>query len=94
LVATVTADQSSLLASLKKLRLSIAKERQVPAYLIFSDRALLDMAKRCPRDIGAFAEVNGVGVSKLKDFAEIFLGAIRAHRDNRRDVATTAERSA
>ena len=43
LVATVTADQSSLLASLKKLRLSIAKERQVPAYLIFSDRALLDM---------------------------------------------------
>jgi ATP-dependent DNA helicase RecQ len=92
--ATVTAGQSSLLASLKKLRLSIAKERQVPAYLIFSDRTLLDMAKRCPRDIGEFAEVNGVGASKLKDFAEIFLGAIRANQDNRRDMAATAERSA
>ena len=94
LVATVSAYQSSLLASLKKLRLSIAKERQVPAYLIFSDRTLLDMAKRCPRDIGAFAEVNGVGASKLKDFAEIFLDAIRAHRDDQPDVATTAEPSA
>jgi len=92
--STVTAGQSSLLASLKKLRLSIAKERQVPAYLIFSDRTLLDMAKRCPRDIGEFAEVNGVGASKLKDFAEIFLGAIRANQDSRRDMAATAERSA
>lgn len=90
----VTADQSSLLASLKKLRLGIAKERQVPAYLIFSDRTLLDMAKRCPRDIDAFAEVNGVGVSKLKDFAEIFLAAIRAHHAGPRDVRATAARSA
>jgi ATP-dependent DNA helicase RecQ len=90
----VTADQSSLLASLKKLRLSIAKERQVPAYLIFSDRTILDMAKRCPRDIGAFAEVNGVGASKLKDFAEIFLNTIRAHQDNPRDLTVTAEPSA
>jgi ATP-dependent DNA helicase RecQ len=89
----VTADQPSLLASLKKLRLNIAKERQVPAYLIFSDRTLLDMAKRCPRDIGEFAEVNGVGASKLKDLAEIFLGTIRAHQDNSRDVVATVGRS-
>jgi len=93
LEAIVTADQSSLLASLKKLRLGIAKERQVPAYLIFSDRTLLDMAKRCPRDIGEFAEVNGVGASKLKDFAEIFLGTIRAHQNSPRDVAVTAKQS-
>jgi ATP-dependent DNA helicase RecQ len=90
LAATANPDQSSLLASLKTLRLSIAKQRQVPAYLIFSDRALLDMAKRCPRDIAEFAEVNGVGASKLKDFGERFLGAIRAHRHNR-GVANTAE---
>ena len=93
LVATVTAEQSSLLASLKKLRLNIAKERQVPAYLIFSDRSLLDMAKRCPRNIGEFAEVNGVGASKLKDFAESFLSAIRAHQDNGREAAASTERS-
>jgi ATP-dependent DNA helicase RecQ len=82
------------LASLKKLRLSIAKERQVPAYLIFSDRTLLDMATRCPSDIGEFAEVNGVGASKLKDFAEIFLSAIRVDQDNRRGMAAITERSA
>jgi ATP-dependent DNA helicase RecQ len=93
-VAPVTAAQSSLLASLKKIRLRIAKERQVPAYLIFSDRSLLDMAKRCPRNIGEFAAVNGVGSSKLKDFAESFLSAIRAHQDNGRDVTASAERNA
>ena len=78
----VSADQSSLLETLKKLRLSIAKERQVPAYLIFSDRSLLDMAKRCPRTVEEFAEVNGVGASKLKTFATRFLAAIRAHQTN------------
>jgi len=91
---TVTAGQSSLLDALKKLRLGIAKQRKVPAYLIFSDRTLLDMARRCPRDIGEFAEVNGVGASKLKDFAEIFLGTIRAHRDDSADAAVTAEPNA
>jgi ATP-dependent DNA helicase RecQ len=88
----VTAEQSSLLASLKKLRLGIAKDGKCRRD--FSDRTLLDMAKRCPRDIGAFAEVNGVGASKLKDFAEIFLNTIRAHQDNPRDLTVTAEPSA
>ena len=92
--ATVTAGQSSLLDALKKLRLNLARERNVPAYLIFSDRTLLDMARRRPRDIGEFAEVNGVGASKLKDFAKVFLSAIRAHRDGAPDAAVTAESSA
>ena len=89
--APVSAEQSSLLETLKKLRLSIAKERQVPAYLIFSDRSLLDMAKRCPRTIDEFAEVNGVGALKLKDFAARFLSAIRAHQAN---ATAAAKRSA
>ena len=54
--------------------------RQVPAYVIFSDRTLIDMAERCPRDLDAFAAVNGVGAAKLKEFGEIFLGAIAAHQ--------------
>jgi ATP-dependent DNA helicase RecQ len=58
--------------------------------LIFSDRTLLDMARRRPRDIAAFAEVNGVGASKLKDFAAIFLSTIRAHRDEPADAAVIA----
>ncbi len=94
LTANVTAEQSTLLASLKKLRFAIAKERQVPAYLIFSDRSLLDMARRCPRTVDEFAEVNGVGASKLKDFAARFLRAIRAHQDEERDMTGPAERRA
>ncbi|WP_040592506.1 DNA helicase RecQ [Mesorhizobium metallidurans] len=71
---------ASLLATLKALRLRLAKERQVPAYVIFSDRTLIDMAERRPRDLDAFAEVNGVGAAKLREFGEIFLSAIAAHQ--------------
>lgn len=43
----------------KALRLRFAKERQVPAYAVFSDRTLIDAAEHRPRDLDAFAEVNG-----------------------------------
>ncbi|MET3522509.1 ATP-dependent DNA helicase RecQ [Mesorhizobium abyssinicae] len=71
---------AALLATLKTLRLRLAKERQVPAYVVFSDRTLIDMADRRPRDLDAFAEVNGVGEAKLREFGEIFLEAIAGHR--------------
>jgi ATP-dependent DNA helicase RecQ len=72
--------QSSLLTSLKELRLRLAKQRRVPAYVIFSDRTLIDMAEKRPQDIDEFAQVHGVGAAKLKDFAETFLAAIRDHQ--------------
>jgi ATP-dependent DNA helicase RecQ len=73
-----------LLGALKALRLKLAKERRLPAYLIFSDRTLLDMAARRPRNTEEFAEVNGVGAAKLKEFAGPFLAAIAAHQENER----------
>jgi len=66
----------ALLAALKSLRLQLAKERGVPAYVVFSDRSLIDMAQRRPRDEMSFAEVHGVGDAKLRDFGVIFLRAI------------------
>ncbi len=66
----------ALLAALKSLRLQLAKERGVPAYVVFSDRSLIDMAQRRPRDSMDFAEVHGVGDAKLRDFGDIFLRAI------------------
>ncbi|HWA89914.1 MAG TPA: RecQ family ATP-dependent DNA helicase [Rhizomicrobium sp.] len=65
-----------LIASLKALRLRLSKERGVPPYVIFSDRSLIDMAERRPRDEVEFGEVHGVGAAKLKDFATLFLAAI------------------
>ncbi|MBN9257729.1 MULTISPECIES: DNA helicase RecQ [unclassified Mesorhizobium] len=67
---------AALLGALKALRLRLAKEREVPAFVIFSDRTLIDMAERQPRDLDQFAEVHGVGAAKLREFGEAFLGAI------------------
>jgi ATP-dependent DNA helicase RecQ len=69
----------SLLASLKSLRLRIAKQRALPAYLVFSDRTLIDMAQRRPRSREEMSEVNGVGASKLNEFGDMFLSAIADH---------------
>ena len=68
---------AALLDVLKALRLRLARERGVPAYIVFSDRTLIDMARRQPRTEEEFAEVNGVGAAKLAAFAEPFLAAIR-----------------
>ena len=69
--------EAALLDVLKTLRLRLARERGVPAYIVFSDRTLMDMARRQPRTEEEFAEVNGVGAAKRKTFAEPFLAAIR-----------------
>ncbi len=68
-----------LLAALKAVRLRLARERKVPAYVIFSDRTLIDMAALRPNDLDSFAQVNGVGAAKLKDFGTVFLAAIAEH---------------
>ena len=68
--------ESALLDVLKALRLELARERGVPAYIVFPDRTLIDMARRRPRTEAEFAEVNGVGAAKLKQFAAPFLAAI------------------
>ena len=72
----LSGEQTALLGVLKALRLEIARERGVPAYVVFPDRALIDMARRRPRSEEEFAEVNGVGAAKLRQFAGPFLAAI------------------
>jgi ATP-dependent DNA helicase RecQ len=64
---------------LRELRREFADARNVPAYVIFSDAALRDMAVRKPTTDAAFREVNGVGEKKLADFGKPFLNAIREH---------------
>jgi ATP-dependent DNA helicase RecQ len=76
---------ADLLQHLKAVRLKLAKERGVPAYVIFSDRTLVDMAAKRPRTADDFAEVFGVGSAKLQSFADIFLHAIAGDRGQRPD---------
>jgi len=65
-----------LLYRLKGLRRDLAQERGVPAYVIFSDRSLQEMAHSQPRTNEEFGEIHGVGAAKLRDLGEIFLSAI------------------
>ena len=75
-VSELSVTETALLGRLKELRLLLAKERGVPAYIIFPERSLADMARRRPQNAVEFAEVNGVGKVKLENFAAPFLEVI------------------
>jgi ATP-dependent DNA helicase RecQ len=80
--ADLSGSETALFNALKELRLELAKERRVPAYAIFPDRALADMARRQPRSEAEFAEIHGIGEAKLKKFAVPFLDAIAAFQED------------
>jgi len=61
---------------LKVLRKKIADERGVPAFIIFGDASLHDMAYNKPQNTQDFANVTGVGEKKLKEHGEVFMKAI------------------
>jgi ATP-dependent DNA helicase RecQ len=80
---TVAADDLALgpaeeraLTALKTVRIQIAREEQVPAYIVFSDRTLAELAVRRPRSLSALQDVRGVGPMKLERYGARFLAAI------------------
>ena len=68
--------EERLLAALKTVRTAIAREEQVPAYIVFSDRTLAELAVRRPRSLNALQNVRGVGPMKLERYGARFLAAI------------------
>jgi ATP-dependent DNA helicase RecQ len=68
-----TAGESALFERLRALRKALASERGVPAYVVFSDRTLLDMAARKPRTRDELLAVHGVGHRKLLEYGDAFL---------------------
>ncbi|MEO7167036.1 MAG: DNA helicase RecQ [Chthoniobacterales bacterium] len=71
-----------LFAQLRDVRRALADARNVPAYVIFSDVALREMARSYPANPAEFRRIPGVGEQKLKDFAEPFLAAIGTYLEN------------
>ena len=69
----------ALFERLRSLRRKLADERNVPAYVVFSDVSLREMARSYPTNANEFRRVPGVGEQKLKDFAELFLSEIRSY---------------
>ncbi len=80
-LAEPSAAAADLLAALKTLRRTVAADLKKPAYIVFSDATLLDMAEKKPRNIYEFRLVNGVGDHKASQFGQAFLDAIVAWRE-------------
>ena len=69
-------DASALFSVLKALRTKIAQQEGVPAYIVFTNAALQDMAARAPRSMEEFLAVSGVGEVKAARYGSAFLSAI------------------
>ncbi len=74
----ITCDEE-LFERLRQLRKTLADERNVPAYIVFSDVSLRQMARHYPANDEQLARINGVGEKKLKEFGAAFLSEIAAH---------------
>jgi len=66
----------ALFETLRELRAQLAKKKRVPAYVVFGDAALRDMARRRPSTPERFLEVRGVGQKKCQQYGEVMLTAI------------------
>ena len=66
----------ALYEALRALRKRLADEQNVPAYVVFSDATLAEMAARRPTTCAELLDVNGVGQTKLERYGDAFLAAI------------------
>jgi len=68
---------SALFDELVALRLTLAKESKVPAYVVFSDASLRDICQKMPLSDKEFLDVSGVGQAKLNKYGDAFMQVIR-----------------
>ncbi len=71
---------ADLFETLRRTRAELAKQQGVPAYVIFHDSTLEEMARLRPIDLTGFASLTGVGARKLERYANVFLDAIRGYQ--------------
>lgn len=70
-------NETRLFEVLRKLRHTLAREQNVPSYVIFHNAALIDMAKTKPADAEAMSAISGIGQVKLERYGAVFLEAIK-----------------
>lgn len=89
--ALVSDEDAPLLSALKAKRRALAEAARVPAYIIFTDRTLIEMAQTRPGDLDAMARIGGVGAKKLDSYGSAFLelinGEAREMHPTRRKLA-------
>jgi ATP-dependent DNA helicase RecQ len=74
--APLTRDEIARMDALRALRSRLAKEQEVPAYVIFPDKALREISRANPRTLAALAGVHGVGPSRLERFGREVLAVL------------------
>ena len=89
--ALVAEEDAPLLSALKAKRRALSEAAGLPAYMIFPDRTLIEMAESRPQSMDEMARVNGVGAKKLESygaaFLEVIAGAVEALHPARRRLA-------
>ncbi|WP_170401293.1 DNA helicase RecQ [Ruegeria arenilitoris] len=87
----VSEEDAPLLSALKAKRRALAESARVPAYVIFPDRTLIEMAENRPVTLDDMARIGGVGAKKLERYGDTFLeviaGAVEAVHPARRKLA-------
>ncbi|AZQ69069.1 DNA helicase RecQ [Silicimonas algicola] len=74
--ALVADEDAPLLSALKAKRRALAEAQKVPAYVIFPDRTLIEMAETRPKSLDEMARIGGVGAKKLERYGRTFLEVI------------------
>ncbi|MEO0357194.1 MAG: DNA helicase RecQ [Pseudomonadota bacterium] len=74
--ALVSDEDAPLLSALKAKRRFLAEGQKVPAYIIFNDKTLIEMAERRPATLDQMAGIGGVGAKKLESYGREFLAVI------------------
>ncbi len=72
----VSEEDAPLLSALKAKRRALAEAQGVPAYIIFTDRTLIEMAETRPATLDAMARIGGVGAKKLESYGRAFLEVV------------------
>lgn len=89
--ALVSEEDAPLLSALKAKRRALAEAAGVPAYIVFSDKTLIEMAEKRPMTLDAMAGITGIGAAKLERYGLAFLqvigGASEAAHPVRRKLA-------
>ncbi|NIY73263.1 DNA helicase RecQ [Marivivens donghaensis] len=72
----VSEEDAPLMSALKAKRRGLAEAAGVPAYIIFNDSTLIEMAQQRPTTLDAMAKISGVGAKKLQSYGDAFLSVI------------------
>ena len=79
--ALVSDEDAPLLSALKAKRRALAEAAKVPAYIVFNDRTLIEMAETRPATLDDMAGISGIGAKKLDQYGDAFLGVINGEAE-------------